>query len=379
MKESIGQIIKRLRKKEGFTQEEFAVLLGVTSQAVSKWENNTGMPDISLIVPIAHVFGVSTDVLFGINGTSDSEAVSKIIKNAHAMLSQPLTATCILKKYRALQEGLKLYPNNTRLLLESMEMGLALSYPENKELYDADHAQSIYRECVRYAKLIISCSNQVSEIMRARMIMVILHSAYGDFAEALSHAEQFPPRADFNIHVMYAYYAHWKKDYLNESRSCQYGVLHYLEGMLNTTTRMAKSYMKQEKFQEAAVTLETSLDFIRCIFRDDEVMPPIHHREQGDLYMLLAEIYLRDKNEGRALQYLEKMVAYDLFEYEMIDGKMETRSPLLNMIPHGLYRKRIDRYCNLWGKLTDPCFNSLKENAQYRELIKKTSEYFEHN
>ncbi len=374
MKETMGQIIRRLRKERNLTQEELAEQLGVTFQAVSKWENNSGMPDISQVVPIARVFGVSIDVLFGTFGMNDAEEVSKIIKNAQALLTRPLTAANLLEKYYALQDGLKLYPNNTILLLQCLETGIALSYPENEELYDAEHAESIYHECIRYANLIISYSKNASDVMRAHMIMVILHSAYGNFAKANSHAEQFPYRADFNIHVMYAYYAHWKKDYATESKSCQYGVLHYLEGMLNITTRLAKSYVLQERYKDAASTLETSIELIECIFKDNEVMPPLHHREQGDLYMLLAEIYLMDDNLDKALSYLEKMVNYDLNDYALIDGNTSTKTPLLNSIPHGLYRKRIDRHRNLITKLTDTRFDSLKMNERYRKMVELINE-----
>ena len=62
MSKSMGQIIRSLRKERGLTQEELAEQLNITYQAVSRWENNTGMPDISQIVPLANVFGVSTDV-----------------------------------------------------------------------------------------------------------------------------------------------------------------------------------------------------------------------------------------------------------------------------------------------------------------------------
>ena len=72
---------------------------------------------------------------------------------------------------------------------------------------------------------------------------------------------------------------------------------------------------------------------------------------------------------GNALLYLEKMVDYDLNDYATIDGNTETRSPLLNAIPHGLYRKRIDRHQNLVVKLTDPRFEALKENERYQALI----------
>lgn len=58
---TMGQIIKKLRKGRGFTQEELAERLGVTYQAISKWENDSGLPDISQIVPLATIFNVSTD------------------------------------------------------------------------------------------------------------------------------------------------------------------------------------------------------------------------------------------------------------------------------------------------------------------------------
>lgn len=369
MKETMGQIIRRLRKERNLTQEELAEQLGVTFQAVSKWENDSGMPDISQVVPIANVFGVSTDVLFGTVGLNDNEEVIKIINDAQALLSTPLTSKDLLRKYYALQQGLKLYPNNTILLLQCLETGLALSYPENDGIYDEEHSTVIYNECIRYANLIISYSKKTSDVMRAHMIMVILHSAYGNFTKANFHAEQFPHRADFNIHVMYAYYAHWKKDYLIESKSCQYGVLYYLDAMINIATRLSMSYVLQENYKDASRTLETALELIHCVFKDNEFLPPVHYREQGDLYMILADVYLKGGNEEKALCYLEKMVDYDLV-YSNIDKNISVQSPLLNLIPNNFYSKRIDKYRDLRIKLTDQRFEALKENERYQNLIK---------
>ena len=53
------------RKKQGLTQEELAVKLGVTNQSVSKWESAQCCPDISLIPKLADIFDVSIDKLFG--------------------------------------------------------------------------------------------------------------------------------------------------------------------------------------------------------------------------------------------------------------------------------------------------------------------------
>ena len=59
----IGSNIAALRKEKGITQEEHANALGVSAQAVSKWENNSSCPDVSLLTVIADYFGVTVDAL----------------------------------------------------------------------------------------------------------------------------------------------------------------------------------------------------------------------------------------------------------------------------------------------------------------------------
>lgn len=57
----LGEKIKTLRKQKNISQEVFANYLGVSYQAVSKWECGNTMPDVMLIPAIASFFGVSTD------------------------------------------------------------------------------------------------------------------------------------------------------------------------------------------------------------------------------------------------------------------------------------------------------------------------------
>ena len=59
----IGSNIAALRKEKGITQEELANALGVSAQAVSKWENISSCPDVSLLTVIADYFGVTVDAL----------------------------------------------------------------------------------------------------------------------------------------------------------------------------------------------------------------------------------------------------------------------------------------------------------------------------
>ena len=65
MQLDLGQKIRELRRRDGRTQEALAEALGVTSQAVSRWEANGGYPDMEIIPSIANYFGISIDELFG--------------------------------------------------------------------------------------------------------------------------------------------------------------------------------------------------------------------------------------------------------------------------------------------------------------------------
>ena len=62
---TIGKNIAELRKSNGMTQEQLAEILGVSSQTVSKWENDTTMPDIMLLPTIAGCFDITVDELYG--------------------------------------------------------------------------------------------------------------------------------------------------------------------------------------------------------------------------------------------------------------------------------------------------------------------------
>lgn len=63
MNETMGNRISKYRKTRNLTQEELAEKLGVSSQAVSKWENDVSCPDISLLPSLCRILGITTDEL----------------------------------------------------------------------------------------------------------------------------------------------------------------------------------------------------------------------------------------------------------------------------------------------------------------------------
>ena len=111
MQIQLGEKIKSLRKQKNISQEVLANYLGVTFQAVSKWENGATMPDVTMIPAIASFFGVSTDELFDFNRYETEERVMEICR-----LSWKYRHTEPEKAEKILRDGLAKYPGNEIIL-----------------------------------------------------------------------------------------------------------------------------------------------------------------------------------------------------------------------------------------------------------------------
>ena len=74
---TLGETIRTLRKNAGLSQEALAEKLGVSRQAVSKWENDLSCPDITLLPQLARLFGVTTDELLGNTGHPETTLLPK--------------------------------------------------------------------------------------------------------------------------------------------------------------------------------------------------------------------------------------------------------------------------------------------------------------
>lgn len=75
-----GEQIKNIRKKENLTQEQFAMKLNVSRQAVSNWENNKNLPDIGMLILMSNIFQISLDQL--IKGDDNmNNMTEKVIKD----------------------------------------------------------------------------------------------------------------------------------------------------------------------------------------------------------------------------------------------------------------------------------------------------------
>ena len=82
MQNNIGEIICQYRQLRKLTQEEFASRIGVTAQAVSKWERGNGLPDVSILSGICKVLGISANSLIGVE--------EKVVENGNVIAEREI-------------------------------------------------------------------------------------------------------------------------------------------------------------------------------------------------------------------------------------------------------------------------------------------------
>ncbi len=134
MQVQMGTTIKELRKQRGVTQEAMAEALGVTAQAVSRWESQSGYPDVEIIPAIAGYFGVTIDKLFGYEWERQQQ-VERLAQEILTMKQQNdgedvSMAACIAAARNALIE----FPGDEKLLF-----CLATSLYQAGYVWDGEH------------------------------------------------------------------------------------------------------------------------------------------------------------------------------------------------------------------------------------------------
>ncbi len=109
---NFAERLKLLRQENDITQDRLAEYLGLSYQAVSKWENNQSYPDITLIPAIANFFGCSADYLLGIEHNKDDDKINQYYNKAMACSHTGE----VEKGIEIVREALSMYPNNDKLL-----------------------------------------------------------------------------------------------------------------------------------------------------------------------------------------------------------------------------------------------------------------------
>lgn len=148
---NIGEVIKKYRKEAGFTQEEMANRLGVTTPAVNKWENGNSNPDIALLAPIARLLHISLDTLMSFHEKLTSSEIMEIIRELDTMFA----SDGFEKVYMLALEKIREYPNCNMLIWQ-----IAVMLDARRLVGDCTHPEKYDEQINAWYEIVLSDENE---------------------------------------------------------------------------------------------------------------------------------------------------------------------------------------------------------------------------
>ncbi|MCR5683764.1 MAG: helix-turn-helix domain-containing protein [Clostridiales bacterium] len=303
--EHIGQKIKDLRKKADLTQDRLADYLGVSSQAVSKWEVGQASPDLALIAPLCRVLGCSADELLGLN--EQDEESEALIEELRAYKVGNITremAECL----PALEKQAAAYPTNLRLLYQVAEAKYRVWHP----LRDGEDAvpEDIEKRC----HAVIDRTTDLSLRDRALYLLAEMLIDTGRREEAKQYAEAYSSEGTRDMLILRCLEG---DEWLNRQEWFVYGNLNQLLNMLMQRTDHLPS-------------VEMIENIIKTIFPDGNYLGYYPRLIMGSL--LQARLLVRQGDCELAMEKLHDFVAYARSFEKLNDrsGHLSYTSPVLD-------------------------------------------------
>ena len=240
---NLGEKIKLLRKKRGVSQEHLAERLGISFQAVSKWETGATLPDVALIPAIASFFGVSTDELFDFDVYGIGKKVDAVVDEWKKYLdSNPEKAEEIIRG------ALETYPGN-EVLLNCLLSSLQL--PERAE------------EAIEIGRQLAENAEDDAVRIEAYCITAEAYRAIGEKAMCREYVDKIPETYNSSLYV--------KAHLLDGEESFEAAVKEKclcFEHLVRMLIILSDRYVERGERDNAIKSLET-LKKLAEAFRDD--------------------------------------------------------------------------------------------------------------
>lgn len=294
----IGENIKRLRRQKGITQEKLAERMHISTTAVSKWERNETLPDISMVLPLASYFGVSTDELLGLDAAKTEARIQEIINERNRL--------CALGKeheaFDLIVSAYEEFPNDWRIMEDYM---WKLYYDPNcVEPYGNEvHKEELYRLCER---VLNECS--VDQVRYSALsILGSLYALDGRMDKAIETAKRFPSLEFTQEEELLGCFEKGSDDWWTQVRI---KIAKYAEDILVDIRNMA---LETKEPRESIRILKKAIAMIKLIFDDEDYGFWNYHLSELHIWIAHRNTYLDDfdsafENFEKGLQYAK---AYD--------------------------------------------------------------------
>jgi len=195
MENYFGKKIRALRHAKDMTQEQLADYLHISYQSVSKWETGTATPDLSFVIPLARLFGVTTDELLGFE-QSREDSMKKEYSDSY---DETWKSGDLEKRLKICQKAVRDYPGDMLWLFRlAMCHGMHCFNYEDNERYQAERA-----EAIGYYEIVIE--NTTDPMLREQSVSAIVQclSYAGRKEEAKKYAALYPEEKRDEIEGFY--------------------------------------------------------------------------------------------------------------------------------------------------------------------------------
>lgn len=191
---NIGMKIKTLRAMRHITQEQLAVFLGVTPQAVSRWEAGNGYPDIEALPMIADYFSVTTDELLGHNKEVREARLDEIYKEIDRIKEECASNEAALQFAR---EAVAEFPSELKLQLNlANEICRNYMWEPSRDVSKLEEAKRIYETVIE------NCTDSDMRNQTLEYLCSLYANGYQDPERARKTAERLPSMKNTKEAVM---------------------------------------------------------------------------------------------------------------------------------------------------------------------------------
>lgn len=253
MEIQLSKSLKILRKTRGKTQDELAEFLGISSQAVSKWERCEGYPDITLLPKIAGFFHVSVDTLLGVDEIAKQKKIDEITAEYNRIRYHiPLDPN-----YR-LDEGIELIRNALKEIPGEFFFEQLLAADLSWKASDATEKTKLCEEVISLCEDILSRSTDDRWRNSAKQILLVTYADFGMTEKALELAYQMP----------------------NPHTTCEYMLTHILKGNDLQNRRKLNAVLYYQIFRESVIHLfEDGLEAESMLHESELSVAGVDHGE----------------------------------------------------------------------------------------------------
>ena len=283
----VGEVIRKYRKSKNMTQEEMAGRLGVTAPAVNKWERGNSLPDITLLMPIARLLGISTDELLSYQQELTAEEIGEILKKATTMLEEMPYQDAFAWAKEKLEE----YPNCESLILQ---MAVLLDAERTiQEITDAETYDAYISAC--YGRALQSKDEKIRNGAADSLFHFYMKKReYEKAGEYLSYfSEQDPARKEKEAQL-YSETGQIEEAYKTYEHLL-FSEYQRVNGIFHGMYLLA---LKQEDLKMAHLLVDKQVELVKCF-------------EMGKYYEAASQLELAtiEKEEDQVIALMKEMLA----------------------------------------------------------------------